>query len=382
METVNKPKRIIYCLSSLYKAGGMERVVTNKANYLARHGFEITIITTDQKQRKPYFDLHPAIARVDLGINYEDSNGKGLFHKLSTYPKRQRLHRSLLQGHLLRLKADMVISLFDHDVSFLWRLKDSSHKILEIHFSRFKRVQYGKKGIWAIINKYRSQLDLKYVKKYRRFVVLTEEDRSYWGNLKNLVVIPNANSFQTESLSPLNQKVVIAVGRLDHQKRFEDLIQAWALVCLDFPDWQLHIFGDGEQKSFLQDLINSWNLSRNIRLCAPVHDIKAEYLNSSIAAMTSRYEGLPMALLEAQACGLPMVSYACKCGPRDIIESGKNGFLVTEGDIPAFAERLKQLMGNDELRYTLGLKAKFMSQRFTEEKVMQKWLKLFNEVQR
>lgn len=370
--------KIVYCISGLYNSGGMERVLTNKANYLCQHGHAITIITTDQQQRDNYFELDPRVRAIDLGINYQDNNGHKLLRKLRTYPGKQRLHRKRLEESLSHLSPDITISLFDHDAAFLWKIKDGSKKILEIHFSRFKRIQYGKKGLWRLINNYRSRLDRQYAKKYDRFIVLTEEDRQYWGKLDNIAVIPNANSFEPEKQAALDQKVVIAVGRFDHQKQFDQLIAAWAMLAADFPDWELRIFGHGQLSQDLQDCIARQNLAHVVKLCRPVQQIEQEYLKSSVVALTSRYEGLPMALLEAQVCGLPMVSYACKCGPRDIIVEGRNGFLVAENDTRAFAERLKMLMGNDILRKQMGHKAKLLSQRFTADSVMQKWINLFN----
>lgn len=381
MKSLNKKTKIVYCISSLYKSGGMERVLTNKVNYLVKNGYDITIITTDQKQRGHYFELDPSVQCIDLGVNYEDCNGKGLLKKLYTYPGKQRLHYKRLAEILPKLNVKITISMFDHEVSFLWKIKDGSYKFLEIHFSRFKRLQYGKKGIWGIVNRYRSVLDLKYVKKYDRFIVLTQEDRGYWGNLANIAVIPNANTFQPEERSALDQKTVIAVGRFDHQKKFEDLIQVWALIVHNFPDWKLKIFGKGEQESYLQGWIDRLGLSKQITLCAPVKDIEREYLDSAIIAVTSRYEGWSMALAEGEACGLPMVSYACKCGPRDIIESGRNGFLIAEGNIEDFAAKLKLLMVDDAMRLEMGREAKLMSRRFSEERVMELWLDLFKEVQ-
>lgn len=357
----------------------MERVVSNKANYLAKQGYEIVIITTDQKQRKNYFELDPNIRCIDLEINYEENNERGLLFKLRNYPYKLSQHRSRLEECLLRLRPDLTISLFDHDVGFLWKITDGSYKLLEIHFSRFKRIQFGKKGIWGLINKYRSKLDLKYVKKYKRFIVLTEEDKGYWGSLKNCVVIPNANSFQPIESSNLNQKTIVAVGRYDHQKQFEHLLEAWGKLFREFPDWNLKIYGKGKLNSYLNQCIDQWGLQR-VTLYPPVFTIEQVYLNSAIVAMTSRYEGLPMALLEAQACGVPMVAYACKCGPKDIIKSGRNGFLVAEGDVQAFSVSLAQLMQDDSLRKAMGREAKKMSYRFSEHKVMKQWLNLFEEL--
>ncbi|WP_260258182.1 glycosyltransferase family 4 protein [Elizabethkingia bruuniana] len=358
----------------------MERVLANKANYLAEMGYDITIITTDQRERSPYFQLDPRIKNIDLGINYTDNNDKGLLEKLFSYPQKQKAHKLKLKEVLSDLKADIVISMFDNDASFIYKIKDGSKKVLEIHFSRFKRIQYGRKGVWKIINQLRSNADLKVVKQYDRFVVLTHEDKSYWGNLNNIEVIPNANSFVSSKQSDLESKRVIAVGRYDYQKGFDELINIWKEVYAKHPDWSLDIFGHGPLKDELQSLIDQLGLTKTIHLCAPVKNIEQEYLNSSILAMTSRYEGLPMTLLEAQVCGLPLVSYACKCGPRDIIKDGINGYLIEENDQEEMIEKLIHLINDGELRKQMGEASYKLSDNYSEDRIMQQWIDLFKEV--
>ncbi|MCT4137934.1 glycosyltransferase family 4 protein [Elizabethkingia anophelis] len=372
--------KIIYSILGTYNSGGMERVLANKANYLTELGYDITIITTDQRERSPYFQLDPRIKNIDLGINYTDNNNRGLLHKLLSYPRKQKMHRQKLQNILIELKADIVISMFDNDASFIYKIKDGSRKILEIHFSRFKRLQYGRKGVWKIVNLLRSNADLKLVKQYDRFVVLTHEDKSYWSNLTNIEVIPNANSFVSSKQADLESKRVIAVGRYDYQKGFDDLINVWKGVYAKHPDWSLDIFGHGPLKDELQSLIDRLGLTKTIHLCAPVKNIEQEYLNSSILAMTSRYEGLPMTLLEAQVCGLPLVSYACKCGPRDIIKDGINGYLIEENDQKEMIQKLIHLMNDEKFRKQMGDASYRFSDNYSEDRIMQQWIDLFKEV--
>ncbi|MBL1407273.1 glycosyltransferase family 4 protein [Sphingobacterium faecale] len=372
--------KIIYNIAGLFNAGGMERVLTNKANYLAGLGYEVIILTTDQKNRKPYFDLKSCVKHLDLGINYAEIQDLGLFFKAVAYWNKQRLHERRMRTLLNELEADVVICMFDHDVSFLHKIEDGSKKVLEIHFSRFKRLQYGRKGLWRVVDRQRSDRDLRLAKKYDRFVVLTKEDKGYWGDLNNIVVIPNANSFLTDTTAELSNKVAIAVGRYDYQKGFDDLIKIWAMVQPGFPDWQLKIYGAGEMETEMRKMIEDLNLEQYVFLCEPVRNIKEAYLSSSVYLMTSRYEGLPMALLEAQSCGLPLLSYACKCGPRDIIEEGRNGYLVKQDDMEEFVRRLREMLSREGLRKAMGEQGKDMSQHFSEEVVMKQWIKLFEEV--
>ena len=134
--------KIVYCISGTFNSGGMERVLANKANYLARHGYDIAIITTDQKKREHYFPLEKNIICYDLAINYGDIQEFPLFKKSVAYINKQSEHRKKLIKLLKNLQANIVISMFDHEVSFLHKITDGSRKILEIHFSRFKCISF------------------------------------------------------------------------------------------------------------------------------------------------------------------------------------------------------------------------------------------------
>lgn len=370
--------KIVYCIRGLYNAGGMERVLANKANYLAKQGYDITIVTTDQQGQTPYFELDSRIATYDLSINYYQHVERGLLIKIGSYAIKQRMHQRRLTKLLKALQADIVISMFDAEVSFLHKVNDGSKKVLEIHFSRFKKLQYGRKGALGAVDRWRNTNDLKLAQQYARFVVLTEEDRGYWGNLPNMSVIPNANSFVPSGQASLVNKRAIAVGRYDYQKGFDELIAIWAEVHEFHPDWSLDIFGHGPLKDQLQNQIDALGLGQVVHLRPPVKHIEQEYLNSSMLVMTSRYEGLPMVLLEAQACGLPLVAYACKCGPRDIIRNGKNGFLVEERNSAVMVEKLVVLMDEEELRKEMGRQALLLLAHFSEDRVMKQWLDLLN----
>ncbi|NAW51341.1 glycosyltransferase [Elizabethkingia argentiflava] len=369
--------KIVYNILGTFNSGGMERVLANKANYWIDKGHEVFVITTDQQGRKPYFNMHPEVTHIDLEINYTQDHDKGVLRKILSYTLKQRKHRQLLELLLKDLKADIVISMFDHDASFLYKIKEGSKKVLEIHFSRYKRLQYARKGIWRVLDHLRNRMDGRVAKKYDCFVVLTHEDKNYWGNGGHTRVIPNANSFKPSGKAALDAKKAIAVGRYDEQKGFDELIKIWKKVYEVHPDWTLDIFGKGPLKETLQSLIDDLELSEVVHLCSPVKDIEQCYINSSFLVMTSRYEGLPMTLLEAQVCGLPLLAYACKCGPRDIIQDGQNGFLLEEGDRVGMVEKINLLIENKDLRQILGAQSLKRSVHFSEEKVMQQWLQLF-----
>ena len=372
--------KIIYCIAGTCHSGGMERVLANKANYLTGHGYEVVIVTTDQRGLPPFFPLDGQIRCIDLGINYEENNGKPFANKLLHYPLKQYRHKKRLAAILEQEKPDVTISMICNDAGFITRINDGSKKVLEIHFSKFKRLQYNRKGLWRLADLWRSRQDEKTVRRFDKFVVLTEEDKGYWGNLPNITVIPNANTFATSQAAALENKKVIAIGRYTYQKGFERLIEAWNILSPGFPGWKLDIIGNGEERDKLQDLIHAYHLDGQVTLVSPTKSIDKVYLDASLLAMSSRYEGLPMVLLAAQAFGLPIVSFACKCGPKDIVANGETGFLVEENDIEGLARQLVKVMKDKNLRKQMGRKAKEASLRYAEDAVMAKWTALFDSL--
>ena len=369
---------ILYNIAGLYRPAGMERVLTDKANWLAGNGHRVTILTTEQKGRPNAFELDSRIRTIDLGIGYEDNNGASLWDKLVHYPAKQRKHSRLLETILREEKPDITISMFCNEVNLLPRIKDGSRKVLEVHFSRFKRLQYGRRGLWALADKLRSLQDAKLIKKYDRFVVLTKEDKGLWGDNGNTRVIPNPVNFCPGSPAPLDSKTVIAVGRYTYQKGLERLIDAWGQ--LKVPGWSLRLVGDGEDREKLLAQIQRLGLQGSVILGGAESDMASVYCGAALLVLSSRYEGLPMALLEAQAFGIPAVSFDCKCGPREIIRDGESGYIVPEGDVAALAKAMERLMTDDGLRKKMGICAFENAANWRTDRIMQKWISLFQEI--
>jgi glycosyltransferase involved in cell wall biosynthesis len=178
----------------------------------------------------------------------------------------------------------------------------------------------------------------------------------------------------------LNNKNVIAVGRLSPQKGYDMLIDAWSKVCQIYPDWKLEIYGDGELKDVLSKKISDSWMDNCVKLCGVVSDIQDKYLESSIFVLSSLYEGLPMAMIEAMTCGLPIVAFDCEYGPRELVTNEYNGFLVEPQDVNSLADKIIQLIDNADLRTTFGGNSIQKSKELAVDKIMNEWIALFTKL--
>lgn len=375
--------KVCYCIHSTYNPGGMERVLLNKVTFLSQlPGWEVSVVTTDQNQRPPFYPFPEKVRMTDLEINYSEDNEKGAWKKITGYLRKRKEHKRKLTALLLKEKSDIVVSLYPSESSFIPDIKDGSKKVLELHYCKFFRLQYGRKGLLGWIDKLRTRQDEQIVRRFDKFVVLSNEDRGYWGDLPNIEVIPNAAMHVSDAYSDVMNKRVIAVGRLDYQKGFDRLIQAWELVqhTGKFTDWKLDIYGQGEWQEMLQQMIDKAELQNTVCLNRPTKQIGEEYVKSDMLVMSSNYEGFPMVMIEAMACGLPVVSFDYKCGPKDIIQSGINGLLVPNGDIQALADAMMKVMEDEAYRKMLSLNARKVVDTYSEQAVMAQWIRLFTSI--
>ncbi|WP_304265731.1 glycosyltransferase family 4 protein [Phocaeicola plebeius] len=372
--------KIVYSINGTYNSGGMEKVLCHKANYFSEKlGYEVTIITTEQKGRPNFFNFSNKIKFIDLGINYDDDNNKNIFIRLYQSYKKRKIHFFKLMQVLEIIKPDICISMFDRDFSFLYKIKDGSKKILEFHFCKKMKVIEQRNIIMKVIQYFRINTWGNIVKKYDKFVVLTEEDKNDWGKLKNITVIPNSISLTSNEQAKLQNKNILSIGRASYQKGFDLLLKAWAQSTKKHQDWQLTIVGGGN-KDYMMDLIKKLRIGNNVILKQPTTEISKEYLNASIYVMSSRYEGLPMVLIEALNYGLPIVSFACPCGPKDVIGDNIGGILVEKKyNIKELSCAINRVIENKEERLKMGDEAVKKAQFYSEKIIMKRWTELFAE---
>lgn len=380
----NNSIKIAYCIPLLDRPSGMERVLSIKANYLADQlGYNVSIILTDNKGSEPYFPLSDKVKVIQLNVDIDSLWNYPIWKKLFIYHKKIKEYKRRLNICLKNQKPDITISLLRREINFINDLEDGSIKMGEIHFGKYKYREANFRFLPHSVNLWISyfwmkQLESK-IKKLKRFIVLTNEDAKQWNNTENTIVISNPITINSKTMASCENKRAIVVGRYTYQKGLDMLLDAWKIAAERHPDWTLHIFGAGNREAYKNE-VNKSNLSNSIICHDATKDILKEYLNSSIYVLSSRYEGLPLVLMEAMSVGLPCVSFACPCGPRDIIHDGEDGILCENGNIQQLADGICKLIENEDLRKEMGRKAAINIQRYSLDNIMQQWDQLFKEI--
>jgi len=364
--------KLVYITNQICGPGGLERVLSIKASLLAdKFGYEVHILTLNQNKT-------PLFYTFSNKIHYHNINASGNFIvKFFSY-------LSGLKKAIQSINPD-VISVCDDGLKGLLLpilLGKPCPMVYERHVSKNIEI---KSEHASILRKVKTQMKFALMNfggaRYDAFVVLTNGNKKEWP-LKNVQVIPNPLSFYPDKnqLSTLKNRTVIAVGKQSYQKSYDRLLKAWKTVNQKHPDWVLDIYGTITPSEGLEDMAKEMKISEAVNFYQPVKNIAEKYQEASIYAMSSRYEGFGMVLTEAMAYGVPCVSFNCPYGPGDIIINENNGFLVPNGDIDDFADKLALLIENDQLRQTMGIRARKHVDRFLPETIVDRWNSLFKQL--
>lgn len=365
-----RPLAVTFAVYTLETVGGVERATTLVANGLAERGHQVTILTTWGRESR--FPLHPGVRLQTLRPS------KGSFKR--EYPGDVRGMRAYLRQHtpdvLVGSETSIMLLALPAAAGLGLPCVAWEHFNFNTVFNRPR----GALNRWRLARRLTGRWA-------RAAVVLTRRDAELWraglpGLRARVEAIANPLSFGPADTRPYNpdHKVVLAAGRLTDQKGFDLLLEAWARVEPEFPDWTLRLVGgDGEEEANLKAQALHGGLQR-VRFVGKVADMSAEYAAAGLYCLSSRYEGLPMVLLECQAYGLPVVAFDCETGPREVIEPDVNGLLVPPGDTAALAAALRSLMADPQRRVSLSECSRALAARFSPGEILTRWEHLLEQV--
>ncbi len=379
--------KIVYVIDSLGSKGGAERILTEKMNHLSSHyGYDVTVVTCYQNVATTpnSYELSPEVHQINLSIpffsQYKYVYPRRLYVKWKLY---RRLVREL-SSVVCNADPDILIGLGYFSADVVCGIPCRAKKIIESHDARqFTLQKQGLGRYWfsELYMKWYRQHYFQQIERHADVVVtLTSGDALQWTQARRVMVIPNFSIMPISAMSTGKEKRVLAVGRLEWQKGFDRLIDAWAIVSPQFLDWRLDIVGSGSLEAELRRHIADAGLS-NVDIHPFTPQISQEYAHSSLLVLSSRFEGLSLALIEAMRHGVPCVSFDCPYGPSDVIVDGQCGLLAKEGDVGELAMKMGRLMGDEDLRMRYAAAAIERAKIFDADEIMQKWVKLFLELQ-
>lgn len=362
--------------------GGVERVVVNMANSFSKRKYKVNVIS---------------LFESGCGIKYNiDSKVKVkyLFRNLSflTWRDGLLLKSNLYWRYLLSAKfTSRMYSYIDSELEegetaiVLWNsyLITPLYRHCNVHIIGLDHSRYPfgnmTKGLRHAIHTYM-------IRNFDLVMTLNADELDKWKTIgKPVYVMPNYipnESNYTEMSLPNRPKAVLSMGRMNtSQKGFDRLIEAYSLIATKHPDWKLQIYGCGCLRQDYICMVKNLEMQNYIEILDFTQNPKLAYQSASIYAMCSREEGFPMVLLEAGSQGLPIVAYDVEFGPKAIIQEGKTGYVISNGDKEAFAKALEKLMDNPILRHRMSEEIrKDISKRFSENVIMDKWINIINSL--
>lgn len=380
--------KIIIIHRSYALVGGAERVITDKANYLAGLGHHLMLISYEQGQHPLPYKLHSLVKFKDLNCRFFTLSRYPLLIRLHYYYLLKRKFRKALRKCIEEYRPDVVVLASDWQ-TLMGEVIDAAKNvpvIAEFHNAyNYVMRKVGISGnlfkIWLIQSYY--NYTIKKLNKCAQLVVLTEADAQLWRqHFNNVRVIPNPVTYYPEVIDDVakDQGRIIFVGRFNHEKRIDRLISAFSMIADKYPEWHVDIFGDGNEKEHLLSQIKSCGMDNRIIIHEPTKQIFDEYKRSQMLVLCSEHEASPLVLVEAMACGVPCVSLDCPNGPREIIKDGETGLLAKDGDVKDLASKIEWLITHERERKEMGQKARISAAARKLSVVMKDWENLYSHV--
>ena len=375
--------QIVYIYPHYAKKAGTERMLIDKMNWLTSQGHHVVALSYEQGNHPFAFSLSPSVECVDLNVRFFPLYQMSIIKRLFMLFIKRKVLRKALETFLYEHKPDLIIctTYTPFVIRMLGRLCPSMNIpfVIESHVSCFSNSMTYKFRHRPIIHFFTTLFDnwtLGNVSRANLLIALTKGDASEWQRyIDRILVIPNPLPFYPKNvtLHDVCRHRILCVGRLHEQKGFDMLIDAFAMVAHQCPEWHIDIIGEGSEKTMLEEKISRCQLKNRISLCPLTDSISDEYMQSDFFVLSSRYEGFALVLLEAMSCGIPCVAFNCKYGPEDVIEDGVDGLLVEDGNIKALSEKMLWMITHKKERKEMGIRARQSVARYKKENVMKEW---------
>ncbi|GGS73446.1 hypothetical protein GCM10010156_35380 [Planobispora rosea] len=377
--------KIRYMLLHAYGMGGTIRTVINQAGAMTEAGHDVEIVSVVRRRDRPRFPLDPRVRLTALVDQREGAPPDSTIRRIRRLLRGRIVPRGEFAGGYFtegveRAVIDYVSSLDDG-------ILVTTRPALNLISARrtpasVVRVAQEHMNLATHPEPVRRQIARHYGK-LDAVVVLTATDRRDYQELlpgTPVVRIPNAINTLDQPLSTHDNRRVVAAGRLVAQKGFDMLIPAFAQAVRDRPGWRLDIYGTGQKRNTLRELIDEHGMADVIALPGRSSKLGEELADASLYALSSRFEGLPMVMIEAMSHALPVVAFDCPTGPADVLTHEVDGLLVPPGDVEAFAAAMGRLMDDRALRTRMGAAALKTVREYAPDRVMPMWENLFAEL--
>ena len=337
--------KILFVINSLKSKSGTERVaieLANKLSFMAT--YDVTLLNRESIKNNTAYPVSDNIKVVSLSGNFFQFYNK-------------------LKKHVAIYSYDIVIVHNMGKLALLCIFLPNIKKLVTLEHvsfvSRPRKIQILSKLLYRRID---------------QVVTLTQNDKVQFDQFhSNVLVIPNFSPFPVYGHRNNDSKEIVTIGRLTDQKNYIHLLKAWKEIYNLIPDWKLNIYGEGEHLQLLTDYIKH-NSLQNVLLKGVTSNIQKVYEQSAFFVMSSKYEGLPMVLIEAQSFGLPIVSYNCPYGPSDVISSNENGLLVEDQNVQKLADAILKLASSPDLLQKFSQNSLLNAANYQPEQILQMWI--------
>ena len=367
--------KIIYITDQIYLHGGAEKILIQKLNYWVEwYGYDVLLITSEQKGKDPFFKLNDKVQRLDLDVNYEE--GVSYLHPKNL--KKLPSHISKLKSAIKEFNPDAIFLISLGFIRYILPFISGKHAIYnEYHTSYYGfQLKYDQLSFIHRMKKQLSYLLIDLVEsQYTKIVFLNDAEYNHYKR-KNAVIIPNF--FDEIKVLPTVEKKnqLISLGRLCYQKGYDLLIDVWEIVDREKMGYTMEVYGNGEDHQMLADKIVAKNLGHSLHLNPATNDINQKLTESQFYVMSSRFETFPMVILEALSNGLPVASFDCPTGPASMLVQNEDGVMVENGNISALADAILSLMKNPSRVAEMGRNGAENVKRFNPKQVMEQWNQL------